>query len=411
MRIGRCGNAPALFTMIRIFFFIIFASVFILIFGLIQLLLLRRLNRIWWEKKWIRRAAYSLPVIGVVSMILVGVAEYNRFGWLSAAASPLTVLAVVLEIALMFSLPFSGVFHLIERLLSKRRMAVRPETVVDHRRRMFLQGAAAVVPLVSMGTGLRGIERAYESARVKPMTMRLAGLPQGLNGLRILQLSDLHLGHYVTLRNLEDILEHARTYSPEIVLVTGDVSDDLNELGSALNLIAALSPRLGCYAILGNHEYFRGIQQVRRIYSQSPVPLMVNESVVIKVGNSTLLLGGIDDPVTMHNVAPDFFVRCIETALAPGPSDTFTLLMSHRPDAFPYAAERKIPFTLAGHTHGGQIGFAGRSLLETSFPHSFLWGEYTIDKYRLYTTSGAGHWFPFRLGCPAEAPLIDLRPM
>lgn len=397
--------------MIRIFFFIVFVSVFILIFGLIQLLLLRRLNRIWWEKKWIRRAAYSLPVIGVVSMILVGLAEYHRIGWLSAVASPLTVLGVVLEVALMFSLPFSGVFHLIERLLSKRRKAVQPETVVDHRRRMFLQGAAAAVPLVSIGTGLRGIERAYESARVKPMTIRVAGLPAGLNGLRILQLSDLHLGHYVTLKNLEDVVSHARAFSPDIVLVTGDVSDDLQVLPVALSLIADLKPRLGCYAILGNHEYFRGIKEVRSIFSQSPIPLLVNECLVVGVGDTDFLLGGIDDPVRLSEFSGDFFKRSIDTTFSGAPANTFTVLMSHRPDAFPHAAERSIPFTLAGHTHGGQIGFAGRSLLETSFPHSFLWGEYTIDDFRLYTTCGAGHWFPFRLGCPAEAPLIDLRPM
>jgi hypothetical protein len=83
--------------------------------------------------------------------------------------------------------------------------------------------------------------------------------------------------------------------------------------------------------------------------------------------------------------------------------------MSHRPDVFPYAADLGVQLTLSGHTHGGQIGFDGRSVLEGVFPHSFLWGEYAIKASRLYTTCGAGHWFPFRLGCPAEAPLITLR--
>ena len=70
--------------MIRVFFFIIFVSAFILLFGLVQLLLLRQLNRVWWERKWIRRAAWSLPVIGVVSLVLLGLAEYHRINWLSA---------------------------------------------------------------------------------------------------------------------------------------------------------------------------------------------------------------------------------------------------------------------------------------------------------------------------------------
>jgi predicted MPP superfamily phosphohydrolase len=396
--------------MIRIFFFIIFVSAFILLFGLVELLLLRQLNRVWWEKKWIRRTAWSLPVIGVVSLVLLGLAEYHRINWLSAVVSPVTVLAVVLEICLMISLPFSGAVHLTERLLgwmARRRKTAR-EGVPDQRRRVFLKGAAAVVPLATISAGLGGVGRAYGAAEVRLKPFRIARLPDGLEGLRVLHLSDLHLGHYVTIDDLEDILACAAQFSPDLVLVTGDVSDDLEQLPAVLDKIAALSPPLGCYAILGNHEYFRGIVQVRAIYARSPVPLMVNEHVVIKAGTTDLLLGGIDDPVTMHDIAPDFFPRNLDTAFSSAPRDAFPLLMSHRPDVFPFAAERKIGLTLAGHTHGGQIGLGGRSILEGAFPHSYLWGKYALGDSLLYTTSGAGHWFPFRLGCPTEAPVIEL---
>lgn len=396
--------------MIRIFFFIIFVSVFILIFGLIQLLLLRQLNRVWWKKNWIRRAAYALPIIGVVSVVLLGLAEYHRIGWLSTVASPVAVVAIVLEVCLMISLPFSGALHLIERLLgwiAQRKESARPE-IPDRRRRVFLKGAATVVPLATISAGLGGIERAYAPAEVRVKRFRLANLPEALEGLRIFHLSDLHLGHYVTIDNLEDILTRAAKLSPDLILVTGDLSDDLEQLPAVLDKIAALSPRLGCYAILGNHEHFRGVEEVCAIFARSPVPLMVNEHRVIKVGLTDIVLGGIDDPVTMHDIDPDFFPRSLDTTFPSVPNDTFTLLMSHRPDAFPYAAERKIDLTLAGHTHGGQIGLAGRSLLENAFPRSYLWGEYTLKDSLLYTTSGAGHWFPFRLGCPAEAPVIEL---
>ena len=396
--------------MVRIFFFIIFVASFILLFGLVELLLLRQLNRVWWEKKWIRRASWSLPVVGVISLILLGLAEYNRIGWLSAVASPITVLAVVLEVCLMISLPFSGAVHLSERFLgwlARRRRAGGAETP-DRQRRLFLKGAAAVVPLATISAGLGGVGRAYGPAEVRLKPFQLAGLPGELEGLRIFHLSDLHLGHYVTLEDLDDILACATQLSPDLVLATGDISDDLEQLPAVLEKLAALKPRLGCYATLGNHEHFRGLSQVRAIFDRSPVPLLVNEHAMIKVGTTDLLLGGIDDPVTMRDIAPDFFPRNIDTAYASASSDAFTLLMSHRPDVFPYAAERKIGLTLAGHTHGGQIGLAGRSLLQGAFPRSYLWGEYTLGESLLYTTSGAGHWFPFRLGCPAEAPVIEL---
>jgi len=289
-----------------------------------------------------------------------------------------------------------------------RRRKSPGETVPDHKRRLFLKGAAAVVPLATISAGLGGVGRAYGPAEVRLKQFRLASLPTELEGLRIFHLSDLHLGHYVTLDDLDDILSCAAQLSPDLVLATGDISDDLVQLPAVLDKLAALSPRLGCYATLGNHEHFRGLAQVRAVFDRSPIPLMVNEHTVIKVGATDLVLGGIDDPVTMHEIAPDFFPRNIDTAFASAPEDAFMLLMSHRPDAFPSAAERKIGLTLAGHTHGGQIGLAGRSLLEGAFPHSYLWGEYTLGDSLLYTTSGAGHWFPFRLGCPTEAPVIEL---
>lgn len=64
--------------------------------------------------------------------------------------------------------------------------------------------------------------------------------------------------------------------------------------------------------------------------------------------------------------------------------------------------------TLAGHAHGGQIGFNGHSAFERIWPDQYLWGPYSVGRSRLYTTSGFGHWFPFRVNCPTEAPLIEL---
>lgn len=397
--------------MLRIFFFIIFVSAVILLFGLIQLLLLRQLNRVWWKQKWIRRGAYSLPITGVVSLVLLGLAEYHRIGWLAALASPVTVLAVILEIALMLSLPVSGAFHLVEGWLgrlSRRRRIAHADDVPDQRRRVLLKGAAALVPVATVGAALGGVGRAYAGAEVKRISFDFRSLPHEFEGMRILQLSDVHLRHYVTLDNLEEILDEAVRLSPDLVLVTGDLSDDLEQLPPALDMIAALNPRLGSYAILGNHEYFRGIQQVRSIYSRSPVRLLVNEHVLLTNGGSPLLLAGIDDPIALSRFQEDFYTRSIETTLADAPEEVFSLLMSHRPDAFRHAAARGVDLTLAGHTHGGQVGFGGRFILESSYPHSYLWGKYTINDSQFYTTSGAGHWFPFRLGCPAEAPVIEL---
>ena len=135
---------------------------------------------------------------------------------------------------------------------------------------------------------------------------------------------------------------------------------------------------------------------------------MINESTSLDVRGTRIFLGGLDDPVSLRHLSPDFYVRALDTTLAERNDEDFTILMSHRPNVFPLAAERGVHLTLAGHTHGGQIGWWRRSFLEGAFPEKFLWGEYSLGDARLYTSCGAGHWFPFRLGCPAEAPVIEL---
>jgi predicted MPP superfamily phosphohydrolase len=89
-------------------------------------------------------------------------------------------------------------------------------------------------------------------------------------------------------------------------------------------------------------------------------------------------------------------------------SDEFKVLMSHRPRALDVAGEFGVDLILAGHTHGGQIGLNGRSVFEGVMKERYLWGKYQKGSAKLYTSSGVGHWFPYRLGCPAEAPIITL---
>ena len=104
----------------------------------------------------------------------------------------------------------------------------------------------------------------------------------------------------------------------------------------------------------------------------------------------------------------EFFNGCLDKTLVSRQEGDTVIVMSHRPSAFDFTAPRNVSLTLAGHTHGGQVGFMGRSILESSFPESYLWGHYRSGSSHLYTTSGMGHWFPFRLGCPPEAPVIEL---
>ncbi len=386
------------------------AFVILSLLGVITLLLLRFLNHSWWKVTIIRYLVLLVPVSGLTAIILWGISEKNNIDWLVSPSILTLTTSVILLVGLLFSLALSGILHSIEWLLYYRKDQLSPsESLNEPERRTFLKTTAAVIPIVTLGTGISGISLSFRTARVFLQPIPINNLPAKLHGFRILHLSDLHLYHYVTLDDLETVLEKAAPYKPDLVLITGDIADDLHLLGDALKMIDTLKPPHGCFASLGNHEYYRGITQVRRIHDASPIPLLVNTGVHIQRGNCRLYIGGLDDPRFLTMADSSFFRRAVDKTLRDvSPEDT-VLLMSHRPDVFPLSAQQGVHLTLSGHTHGGQIGIGRRSLFESIWREKYLWGHYQRHHSHLYTSSGVGHWFPFRLGCPPEAPVIELR--
>lgn len=387
---------------------IIISSIAITIFGGIEIGLLALLNRPWWRTRWIRRTALLLPVGGITLVALWGLAAYNSLDWLATVAALGAVLAFVCEVALMLSLPLSGMVHLVGWVMS--RMRPRPkqsDAPVDLQRRALLRTTAAALPTVAVGLGLAGVGRALACVNVYQRSLPIPGWPKEAGDLKILHLSDIHLGPYVQLDDLQQVLTDAQPFAPDLVLVTGDIADDLDQLPEALRMIANLKAPLGAYACLGNHEHFRGLRQVRQIFEASSVPLLINQSVTLATSSGRAIdILGIDDPRRMRGNQDQFFEQALDAVGQESSVDSLKILMSHRPSVFPLAAARGIDITLAGHTHGAQLGFAERSILEPMMPQNYLWGHYQNGAAQLYTSAGTGHWFPFRLGCPQEAPIL-----
>lgn len=396
----------------REFFPIIASIIGICVVGAIEILLLYTLNRPWWRLRRVRWAAVGLPIFGIIAVLAWAAAVYWALDWLETLGKYLAVLTFVCELALMASLPLSGVVHGINWLFSRirsRHPEVLSETI-DRRRRLFLKGAAAALPAATLTLGVVGVGHALGPVKVYRKELSLDSLPPGADGLSILHLSDLHLGPYVKLDDVEQILSDARNHRPDVILITGDIADDLSLLGGALQLVAAASPRLGVYACLGNHEHYRGLRAVRHIFDRSPVPLLVNQSLAIRPSKEAKInIAAIDDPRHMGADHTEFFRSSLDTVAESADSDAFTVLMSHRPDAFHHVDRYRVDLTLSGHTHGAQFGNGERSILEPIMPNHFLWGHYARGRHHLYTSAGVGHWFPFRLGCPQEAPIIVLR--
>ena len=282
--------------------------------------------------------------------------------------------------------------------------------VASPARRDFLTRTATVVPaggLVLAGAGGLG---GFEGAHLVELTMTFPDLPDALEGFRILHYTDMHLGTYVDLYEVSRLADLGQLARPDLVVLTGDMSDDVDAYRAALQRFEKIRSRHGVVASIGNHEYFRGIRAVTRAYAQTDVALLVEANESLDVGGARLFIGGADDPRVLRGDKMAFMARTVEAALDGAPSeDAFRLLLSHRPEGFVPGAKAGFDLTLSGHTHGAQLGFDGRSLLERFMPDHYLWGAYSNGPARLYTSSGAGHWFPFRLGCPREVPLIVLK--
>ena len=213
----------------------------------------------------------------------------------------------------------------------------------------------------------------------------------------------------MSLEDVEYLVERASALVPDLVVVTGDICDHLPDYLATLQCIEALTPHLGTYACLGNHEHFRGLPAVRASFERSVIPLLVEQGLTIPVGGARLHVAGADDPRYLGDAAAHGRLRAsVEASLQGAPSDAFRVLMSHRSQAFDTAAPLGVHLTLSGHTHGLQMGLGGRSLFEHLLPDSYIWGHYGGGATQLYTSAGVGHWFPFRLGCPPEAPLFTL---
>ncbi|HID38190.1 MAG TPA: metallophosphoesterase [Calditrichaeota bacterium] len=372
--------------------------------------LLRRINNRVWESKTIEVSAVALPYVAYIFLGLFALGWHFKIPLLTPIASItvyfLTLLSLLFIVTLPFSLTVDWINRMVLKFTKKENNSFSPLSVQG--RRKFLKAATAAMPVLVLGGVGKGFAGGFQPVRIPEVTMHFKDLPGDLQGLRILHLSDLHLGYYFQLSDLEELLDELSSKEFELVLVTGDVADDLTQLSDALKLIDQLNAPLPKFVSLGNHEYFRGIKEVLRKMEASPVHLLRNNGHHLKIGETKIYVGGADDPVRMHTDISAFMSETVNQAMSDANGDAFKILLSHRPRALDVAGPAGIDLILAGHTHGGQLGYQGKSIFEEYMKNRYLWGTYSKGETKLYTSSGVGHWMPFRLGCPPEAPIITL---
>jgi hypothetical protein len=250
---------------------------------------------------------------------------------------------------------------------------------------------------------------------VREVEARVRDLPPSFDGLRIAQISDLHVGPQTSKRFLSHVAETVARIAPDIIAVTGDVVDDRAEdVPWYAAAFARLRAPLGVYLIPGNHDIYAGWDAVSRSLSATTdATILVNDSRVVERAGSRLAIVGTGDPAARARwsaqpndaAAPD-----VERALAEVPAATTVIAFAHNPALWPGLAERGVALTLSGHTHWGQFAFPrlGWSLASPFLEHAM--GAHRAGDALLYINPGTGYWgIPFRLGAFPEITVVTLR--
>lgn len=270
----------------------------------------------------------------------------------------------------------------------------------------MVAGTVAVLLAIFLLAGYFGSRRLV----VRTVTAEIADLPAGLDGTRIVQLSDLHIGPHLPAARFERIVSTVQSLAPDLIAITGDLVDDhAEDTDRYADAVGMLDAPLGVYVIAGNHDVYAGWNNVaRRLKERVGSHVLVNQSRTVTRGGATLAVAGTGDPAAGNDAANGGVD--ITATLAQVPAGVPVLALAHNPALWPALAQRGVALTLSGHTHWGQfaIPHLGWSMASPFLEHAM--GGHVEGDSLLYINPGTGYWgIPFRLGAWSEITQVTLR--
>ena len=296
-----------------------------------------------------------------------------------------------------------------------RRVARSTRALGSPGRRQFLERSASAVVAAPFVAGAYGLFYGRLNLEVTAQRIRLSRLPKAFAGFRIAQLSDIHIGPFMTEDQIRKYVRIANDLKPDLIALTGDfVTWDPSTQRAVVNALTGLHAPFGIFGCLGNHEaWSRTEDSITRMLQQVGIRMLRRERVTVSTHGESFNLIGVDFETRRHMVpGNEKFVRVylegVESLVAPG---MVNILMSHNPDTFDRAAEMGIDLSLAGHTHGGQVAleFVSPEIAPSRLVTPYVAGWFQKPGGQLYVNRGIGTiGVPIRIGAPPEITVYEL---
>lgn len=294
----------------------------------------------------------------------------------------------------------------VHQVLTVIRRYLKADVNPGRRRALNAVGSALMAsPFAVVGYGAL-IQRT--DFRVREIDVPVPGLPDDLDGLRLLQLSDIHLSAFLTESELARVIDASNELRPHLAVVTGDlISSRHDPLEACVLQIARLKADAGVFGCLGNHEvYVKAEARTAELGARAGVRFLRQQAQQLRFGNSVLNLAGVD---FQSHSQKDRYLEGAGRLIVPG---AMNVLLSHSPDVFPVAAHQGYNLLLAGHTHGGQVNveILDQSITPARFFTPYVYGLYRSGAAAAYVTRGIGTiGIPARIGAPPEISVLRLR--
>lgn len=328
--------------------------------------------------------------------------EVFEHGWFRLLSWCGSLLMAFWATWILISVPFD-LFHLLVRVVNFFAVS---DGITHASEVIFAPLVYRSIFIFASGLMLLGFLTTLLGPKVKKIVVTEPQLPLSLDGLKIVQISDLHIGATIRSSYVEQVVKLTNDLHADLIVLTGDIVDShADSVVEHMKSLRNLKSKYGVFYVTGNHEYYWGAKAIVSRIQEVGIKPLLNANQILQIGNTPLMVAGVTDPAG-GQFFPDHAPN-MQQAVQTSVQVEYQILLAHRPDACLQAEGLDFDLQFSGHTHAGQ--FFPFSLF-IGLEHKYSRGLYRHGKMWVYVNPGTGYWGPAnRLGVRTEISSITLK--